>query len=149
MRLADGTLWPIPVTLDVPEELLAVAGPGRSLALRDGRGALLAALHVTQAWRPDVAVEAAAVFATTDRAHPGVDYLLCRAGSWYVSGELEAVRLPEHRDFRQFRHTPAQLRANFARRGWRRVVAFQTRNPMHRAHQELTLRAVREAGAGC
>jgi sulfate adenylyltransferase len=147
MRLADGTLWPIPVTLDVPEKLLAVAGPGRSLALRDGRGALLAVLHVTQAWRPDVAAEAAAVFATTDRAHPGVDYLFCRADNWYVSGELEAVRLPEHQDFRQFRHTPAQLRANFARRGWRRVVAFQTRNPMHRAHQELTLRAVREAGA--
>jgi len=147
MRLADGTLWPIPVALDVPEDLLAVAGPGRSLALRDGRGALLAALHVTQAWRPDVAAEAAAVFGTTDPAHPGVDHLLRRVGNWYVSGELEAVRLPEHRDFRQFRHTPAQLRAEFARRGWHRVVAFQTRNPMHRAHQELTLRAAREAGA--
>jgi sulfate adenylyltransferase len=147
MRLADGTLWPVPVTLDVPEALLTVAGPGRTLALRDRSGALLAALHVTQAWRPDVAAEAAAVFGTTQSAHPGADYLLRRAGHWYVSGELEAVRLPEHRDFRQFRHTPAQLREELVRRGWRRVVAFQTRNPMHRAHQELTLRAVREAGA--
>jgi sulfate adenylyltransferase len=147
MRLADGTLWPIPVTLDVPEALLTVAGPGKTLALRDGNGLLLAVLHVTQAWRPDVAAEAAAVFGTTNPAHPGAEYLLPRAGRWYVSGELEAVRLPEHRDFRQFRHTPAQLREELARRGWRRVVAFQTRNPMHRAHQELTLRAVREVDA--
>jgi sulfate adenylyltransferase len=147
MRLTDGTLWPIPVTLDVPEALLAVAGPGKTLALRDPNGMLLAALHVTQAWRPDVVAEAAAVFGTTDPAHPGVDYLLRRAGHWYISGELEAVRLPEHRHFRRFRHTPAQLREEFARRGWPRVVAFQTRNPMHRAHQELTTRAVREVDA--
>lgn len=147
MRLADGTLWPIPITLDVPQALLGVAGPGKTLALRDPGGALLAALHVTQAWRPDVHDEAAAVFGTTEQTHPGVDYLLQRAGRWYVSGELEVVRLPEHRDFRQFRHTPAQLRDELASRGWDRVVAFQTRNPMHRAHQELTLRAAREAGA--
>jgi sulfate adenylyltransferase len=147
MRLADGALWPIPVTLDVPEPLLRAAGPGKTLALRDGNGTLLAALHVTQAWHPDVASEAAAVFGTAEPAHPGVAYLFRRASHWYISGELEAVRLPEHRDFRQFRHTPAQLRVELARRGWDRVVAFQTRNPMHRAHQELTLRAVREAGA--
>jgi sulfate adenylyltransferase len=147
MRLADGTLWPIPVTLDLPEPLLTVAGPGKTLALRDAEGTLLAALHVTQAWRPDVSAEAAAVFGTTDPAHPGVGYLLDRAGRWYISGELEAVRLPEHRDFREFRHTPAQLRQELSRRGWQRVIAFQTRNPMHRAHQELTLRAVREVDA--
>lgn len=147
MRLADGTLWPIPVNLDVPEALLTVAGPGKTLALRDANGLLLAALHVTQAWRPDVMAEAAAVFGTTEPAHPGVDYLLRRAGHWYISGELEAVRLPEHRHFRQFRHTPAHLREELSGRGWQRVVAFQTRNPMHRAHQELTLRAAREVDA--
>jgi sulfate adenylyltransferase len=81
------------------------------------------------------------------RHTPGVGYLLGRAGHWYISGDLEAVRLPEHRDFREFRHTPAQLRDEFDRRGWHRVVAFQTRNPMHRAHQELTLRAAREVDA--
>lgn len=147
MRLADGTLWPVPVTLDVPQALLGVAGPGKTLALRAPDGLLLAALHVTQAWRADVTAEAAVVFGTTELAHPGVDYLLRQAGRWYISGELEALRLPEHRNFRQFRHTPAQLREELARRGWRRVVAFQTRNPMHRAHQELTLRAVREVNA--
>jgi sulfate adenylyltransferase len=147
MRLADGTLWPIPVTLDVPAELAAVAGPGRSLALRDPDDTLLAVLHVSQAWRPDLAAEAAAVFGTTEPAHPGAEYLLRNVHPWYVTGELEVLRLPPHPDFPQFRHTPAQVRAEFARRGWHRIVAFQTRNPLHRAHQELTLRAARDANA--
>ncbi len=147
MRLADGTLWPIPITLDVPEALVPVARPGQSLALRDSDGTLLAVLHVSQAWRPDLAAEALAVFGTADHAHPGVAYLLTGVHPWYVSGELEVLRSLPHPDFLQFRHTPAELRAEFALRGWRRIVAFQTRNPMHRAHQELTLRAAREARA--
>jgi sulfate adenylyltransferase len=87
------------------------------------------------------------VFGTNDPAHPGAEYLLRHVHPWYVTGELEVLRLPPHPDFPQFRHTPTQVRAEFARRGWPRVVAFQTRNPLHRAHQELTLRAAREANA--
>ena len=147
MRLADGTLWPIPITLDVPEDVVKAAGPGKSLALRDQDETLLAVLHVTDAWRPDLAAEAAAVFGTTDPAHPAAEFLLRHAHPWYVAGELEVLRSPAHTDFAQFRHTPAQLRTEFALRGWRRVVAFQTRNPMHRAHQELTLRAASAARA--
>lgn len=147
MRLADGTLWPIPITLDVPEDLAEVARLRRSLALRDRDETLLAVLHLSDAWRPDLAAEALAVFGTADPSHPGVEYLLRHVHPWYVTGELEILRSPSHPDFTQFRHTPAQLRAEFALRGWRRVVAFQTRNPMHRAHQELTLRATREARA--
>ena len=147
MRLADGTLWPIPITLDVPEDLAEVARLRRSLALRDCDETLLAVLHLSDAWRPDLAAEALAVFGTADPSHPGVEYLLRHVHPWYVTGELEILRSPSHPDFTQFRHTPAQLRAEFALRGWRRVVAFQTRNPMHRAHQELTLRATREARA--
>jgi sulfate adenylyltransferase len=147
MRLADGTLWPIPVTLDVPGEVLAAVEPPGVLALRDAEGTMLAALHITEGWRPDLRAEAAAVFGTTDPAHPGVDHLLHRTNLWYVTGALEVVQLLEHWDFRHLRHTPAQLRAEFARRDWRRVVAFQTRNPMHRAHHELTLRSAHEAKA--
>ena len=147
MRLADGTLWPIPITLDVPEDLAEAARLRRSLALRDCDETLLAVLHLSDAWRPDLAAEALAVFGTADPSHPGVEYLLRHVHPWYVTGELEILRSPSHPDFTQFRHTPAQLRAEFALRGWRRVVAFQTRNPMHRAHQELTLRATREARA--
>lgn len=147
MRLADGTLWPMPVTLDVPGEIAGYAGSAGTLALRDDHGALLAALHVTDAWRPDLRSEAMSVFGSTDTAHPGVAHLLQRACRWYVTGELEVLNGPEHQDFRALRHTPAGLRSEFARRGWRRVVAFQTRNPMHRAHQELTLRASRAEDA--
>jgi len=147
MRLADGTLWPIPITLDVPVELAGKLGPGASLALRDPEGVMLAALHVEEVWQPDRTAEAQAVFGTTSREHPGVAHLLDRAHPWYVGGRLEGIQLPVHYDFRALRLAPAELRAEFQRMGWRRVVAFQTRNPMHRAHQELTLRAAREAEA--
>src|SRR5215510_5003463 len=141
MRLADGALWPMPITLDVPESTAARAGSTETLALRDAAGALLAALHVAEAWVPDLRAEAMTVFGTTDTAHPGVQHLLRHTNPCYVSGALEVLQPPLHSDFVSYRHTPAQLRAEFARRGWTRVVAFQTRNPMHRAHQELTLRA--------
>lgn len=147
MRLADGTVWPIPVTLDIPETVLAAAERAGALALRDPDGTLLAALEIDVAWRPDLRAEAAAVFGTTDEAHPGVEHLLRRTHPWYVSGELAVLRLPERAEVDGLRSTPAQLRAEFSRRGWGRVVAFQTRNPIHRAHQQLTLRAAREVNA--
>lgn len=147
MRLADGTLWPIPVTLDVPKEVMTLAESSGVLALRDSEGLMLAILRVTEAWRPDVRAEAAAVFGTTDVAHHGVEYLLHHTNRWCITGVLEAVQLPEHRDFRHLRLTPAQVRAEFAMRDWHKVVAFQTRNPMHCAHRELTLRAAEEVNA--
>jgi sulfate adenylyltransferase len=147
MRLADGRLWPIPVVLDVPDAVAHQAGPGTTLALRDPEGVLLAVLHVEQTYRLDFEAEAQAVYGTTDVTHPGVAALLTATHPNALAGRLEGVTLPAHYDFRQLRHTPAQLRAEFAELGWRRVVAFQTRNPMHRAHQELTLRAAQEADA--
>ncbi|MHC4138210.1 MAG: bifunctional sulfate adenylyltransferase/adenylylsulfate kinase, partial [Planctomycetota bacterium] len=147
MRLADGELWPIPVTLDVPEAVAKAVGPGATLALRDAEGVMLAALQVEDVWSPDREAEAERVFATTNREHPGVAYLLENTHDHYVGGTLEGIQLPVHYDFRALRLTPAELRVEFARLGWRRVVAFQTRNPMHRAHQELTLRAAKEVEA--
>jgi sulfate adenylyltransferase len=147
MRLTDGTLWPMPVTLDVPAELGQRLRPGSTLALRDPEGVMLAALHVSEAWPADLAAEAEAVYGTLDRAHPGVAHLLDRSHPWYVAGPLEGIQLPAHHDYRDLRHTPAQLRSLFASMGWRKVVAFQTRNPLHRAHIELTLRAAREVEA--
>ena len=104
---------------------------------------MLAVLTVEEIWQPDRTAEAKNVFGTSSAAHPGVNYLLNQSGPWYIGGELEGLQLPSHYDFRGLRLTPAELRADFARLGWRRVVAFQTRNPMHRAHQELTLRAAK------
>ncbi|UCC84109.1 MAG: bifunctional sulfate adenylyltransferase/adenylylsulfate kinase [Gemmatimonadota bacterium] len=147
MRLADGTLWPIPVTLDVSEEIAKRLDGGGRLALRDPEGVMLAALRVEDVWKPDRLAEAESVFATTSPEHPGVAHLLDVANPYYVGGTLEAVQLPIHYDFRTLRLTPAELRAEFARLGWRRIVAFQTRDPMHRAHQEITLRAAIEVKA--
>jgi sulfate adenylyltransferase len=147
MRLADGTLWPIPVTLDVTEAAAEGLSPGAALALRDPEGVMLAVLHVGETWRPDPLAEARAVLGSEDPAHPGVAHLLERSLPVYVGGTLEGVERPRHYDFTSLRPTPAELRAELARLGWRKVVAFQTRNPMHRAHHELTLRAAIEAGA--
>jgi sulfate adenylyltransferase len=147
MRLADGTLWPIPITLDVSESFAANLASGAAIALRDPEGVPLAILDVADIWRPERAREAAAVFGTQDRAHPGVAALLERTHPVYVGGRLRGLVPPTHYDFKHLRHTPRELRALFAKLGWRRVVAFQTRNPMHRAHHELTMRAAREAEA--
>ena len=147
MRLADGTLWPIPVTLDVTEELASRLRSGDWLSLRDPEGVMLAALQVTDVWQPDRGTEAEAVFGSTNPSHPGVDHLLKQTHRHYVAGRLEGVHAPTHYDYRELRHSPAQLRALFSMLGWRRVVAFQTRNPLHRAHLELTLRAAKESEA--
>jgi sulfate adenylyltransferase len=147
MRLADGTIWPIPVTLDVSEELAETLSAGSTLALRDAEGVILAALHVEEVWRPDREAEASAVFATDNPEHPGVAHLLKQANPVYVGGKLEGIQRPVHYDYLEIRHTPVELREAFSKLGWRKVVAFQTRNPMHRAHQELTLRAAKEVEA--
>jgi len=108
---------------------------------------MLAVLHVSDVWEPDRQAEAASVLGTVDPSHPGVDHLLNRSRRFYVGGSLEGLQAPLHYDYRDLRHTPAQLREHFSLLGWRKVVAFQTRNPLHRAHLELTLRAAKEVEA--
>lgn len=147
MRLANGALWPMPITLDVTEAFAQTVQPGAQIALRDEEGVILAVLHVADAWTPDRTAEAKAVFGSTSLEHPGVAFLLQKSNPVYLGGRVEGLERPRHYDYHALRHTPAELRAEFERMGWRRVVAFQTRNPMHRAHQELTVRAAREAGA--
>jgi sulfate adenylyltransferase len=115
--------------------------------LRDPEGVMLAALHVAEVWKADPLAEAESVYRTTSRLHPGVDYLCRQTNPWYVGGKIDGIRLPTHYDFSTLRPTPAELRAEFTRLGWRRIVAFQTRNPMHRAHQELTFRAAKQVEA--
>ncbi len=147
MRLADGTLWPMPITLDVSEEFAGQLGGGGRVALRDPEGVLVAVLEVGDVWQPDRRHEARRVFGSADEQHPGVFHLLHRTGPVYVGGRLYGIEPPTHYDFPQLRDSPRELRERFAKLGWQRVVAFQTRNPMHRAHQELTLRAVQQAEA--
>ncbi len=147
MRLANGVLWPMPITLDVDEATAQKLSAGSTLALRDPEGVMLGVLHVAEVWQPDREREAREVFGTADRKHPGVAHLLDRSNPYYVGGKVEALQLPAYYDYRGLRHTPAELRAELRKLGWRQVVAFQTRNPMHRAHVELTLRAAKEAEA--
>jgi sulfate adenylyltransferase len=147
MRLADASLWPMPITLDVSEAFAASIEPGQDIALRDAEGVVLAILSVTDRWTPDKAREAEMVFGTSDAAHPAVAYLARKAGPVYLGGPVTGIQPPVHYDFRARRDTPNELRAYFRKLGWRRIVAFQTRNPLHRAHQELTFRAAREAQA--
>jgi sulfate adenylyltransferase len=148
MHLANGTLWPMPITLDVSEEFAKRLTPGSSkIALRDPEGVMLAVLHVDDLWQPDRKAEAKAVFNSTSPAHPGADYVINKSHPWYVGGTIEELQPPSHYDFRSLRLTPAELRAEFSRLGWTSVVAFQTRNPMHRAHVELTMRAAKQVEA--
>lgn len=147
MCLTDGTLWPMPITLDVNEVTAKSLEHKNQIVLRDQEGLALAILNVTEIWRADKEAEAQAVFATNDEKHPGVAYLFQHANEFYVSGEMEILSLPHHYDFRHLRNTPEELKNKFAQLGWDRIVGFQTRNPMHRAHQELTRRAAEITGA--
>ncbi|MGC1256072.1 MAG: bifunctional sulfate adenylyltransferase/adenylylsulfate kinase [Candidatus Acidiferrales bacterium] len=147
MRLKNGLLWTMPVVLDLPAEFAKKLKSGTSIALRDPEGVMLAVLHVEETWEPNRQSEAENVFGTADRKHPGVSSVLDKSNPIYVSGKLEGLQLPSHYDYRGLRLTPAEMRAKFAQLGWRRVVAFQTRNPMHRAHVELTFRAAKETSA--
>jgi sulfate adenylyltransferase len=147
MRLADGTLWPIPITLDVSEAFVANLPAHAQISLNDTQGTPLAVLTIEDVYFPDHVAEARAVFGTTDRTHPGVAELLDRTGPVYLGGTLQGIQEPAHYDFVSLRHSPRRLREWFQQHGWHRIVAFQTRNPMHRAHRELTLRAAEQVGA--
>lgn len=147
MRLADGTLWPMPITLDVTQEFADSVEPGQDIALRDLEGVILAIMSTTDLWTPNKALEAENVFGADDQAHPAVNYLHNVAGPVYLGGPITGIQQPVHYDFRARRDTPNELRSYFRKLGWRRIVAFQTRNPLHRAHQELTFRAAKEAQA--
>ncbi|MEM7270547.1 MAG: bifunctional sulfate adenylyltransferase/adenylylsulfate kinase [Pseudomonadota bacterium] len=147
MRLANGALWPMPITLDVSEEFAGKIDGETDIALRDQEGVILAIMTVSSKYSPDKAKEAEKVFGADDLAHPAVNYLHNTAGPVYLGGPVVGIQQPIHYDFRARRDTPNELRAFFRKMGWRRVVAFQTRNPLHRAHQELTFRAAREAQA--
>lgn len=147
MRLADGTLWPIPICLDVSETLAGRIEKGAMVALLDPEGFIPAVLHVEDIWPIDKRLEAEKIFGTRDPDHPGVAYLNTRTGTHYVGGRIEGIQSPLHFAFRRYRHSPKEVRALYRKLGWRRIVGFQTRNPLHRAQFEMTLRAMEQAGA--
>jgi sulfate adenylyltransferase len=141
MRLSDGTLFPIPITLTINKNDL----PTRSewIVLRDVRNYIMAVMRIEEVFRWDPIREARLVFGTTDSAHP----LVSEMNTWgdlCISGELQVLNLPIYYDFVELRRTPAQVREILSAMGNRQVVAFQTRNPIHRIHEELTKRAAEQ-----
>ncbi|MGD2100369.1 MAG: bifunctional sulfate adenylyltransferase/adenylylsulfate kinase [Desulfobacterales bacterium] len=147
MRLQDETLWPIPICMDIDELKARSLEAGQSVALRDPEGYLLAVMHIEDLWPVDREKEAQRVYGTNDQTHPGIEYLHKIAGDYYIGGQLEVLSTPIHSDFKQLRMTPAEIRLNFKKFGWKRMVAFMTRNPIHRPQFEMTMKAMRDTNA--
>ena len=148
LRLGDGTVWPMPICLDVSKETATSITKGGRIALRDEEGFMLAILTVEDIWKPDKRREAISVFGTEDPdRHPGVRFLYDGVEKWYIGGFVEGIQLPIHYDFKEIRLSPAETHRQFSQRGWRKVVGFQTEKNLHCAHKEMTLRAAKEVGA--
>ena len=146
-QLADGTFWPMPITLDVSETFSKSIKKNDKVALRDMEGVLIAIIEIGDIWQADKTNEAKKVFGTSNTAHPGVEYLLNQSGAIYVSGKLQGFEPPPHYDYKDLRESPAELRTRLKKRGWNKVVAFHARGAMHRAQQELTFRAAQQTEA--
>jgi sulfate adenylyltransferase len=137
LRLADGTVWPLPLTLAVDDAALKTIKRGSAVALHGAGQRLLALLEVSDVFERNPLEEARLVYGTEDEAHPGVAYLLARPRR-LLGGRITALAPAADLPFARYRFTPRALRAEIVRRGWRRVAGFQTRNPIHRAHEHLT-----------
>ena len=147
MHLPDGSLWPIPITLDIPGEFAEKIAIGEQIALRDPEGFMPAVLTVEEIWQPDKQREARDVYATDSDHHPGVHHLYNDIHDTYISGRLEGVQLPIHYEFETLWDTPEEMRSLFDKMGWRRVLAFHSSNPMHRLHREIILHTAKEKEA--
>lgn len=148
MRLEDGTVWPMPIYLDVSEALAGSLRVGERVALNDQEGFLLAVLTVEDIWQPSKTAEAKAVYGTDDATvHPGVMQFYDRVKPCYVGGRLEGVTLPIHYDFKHLRMSPSETVRIFTMNGWRRVLGFHTDEYLHCAHREMVITAAREASA--
>ncbi|MCI5148506.1 MAG: bifunctional sulfate adenylyltransferase/adenylylsulfate kinase, partial [Candidatus Electrothrix sp. MAN1_4] len=147
MRLTDGSVWPLPICLDVTEEFAASLQSGQRIGINDQEGFLLAILTVSDIWKADKKAEAQAIYGTTDpEQHPSVQILLTEVNDWYIGGTVEGVTLPIHYDFCDLRLTPAESNRRFIQYGWRRVIGFHTREYLHCAHREMVMAAARETG---
>jgi len=135
MKLVDGVVWPIPITLAVSTDEAGGLKVPSEVSLYDDAD-LLGILHVTEKFTYDKEREAQGVYGTTERAHPGVAALMAQ-GDWLLAGPISLLNRPRNHSFQQYRLDPSETRSVFSKRGWRRVVAFQTRNPVHRAHEYI------------
>lgn len=147
MRLENGSIWTIPINLDVSEEFAEKIKLHEDIILKDKEGFSLAHLTVSDIWEPDFKKESEIVFRTTSHAHPGVNYLFSHTKRFYIGGKLKLISDPRHYDYKEYRHTPRQLKKIFEKLNWDKIIAFQTRNPLHRAHVEMINRAIKNKDA--
>ena len=147
MRLSDGSVWPMPITLDVNSKFSKSISIGDNITLKDKEGFSIAVLEVENKWEPDLYKEAELIFGTKDLSHPAVDYLLNYSNNIYIGGKVELIDLPHHYDYKELRLSPKNLKQKFKDLGWDNIVAFQTRNPLHKAHVEMTLKALEDLDA--
>ena len=147
MCLGDGTLWPIPIILDVAKVFADRIELGQTIALEDREGVVLATLTVTDKWVPDKGREALSVLGTKDDSHPEVHNLYNRTGTVYLGGPIVGLQAPRHYAFETWRETPNELRDKFRSQSWHQVVGLQMRSPVHRVHKEMVVRAERMLGA--
>jgi len=147
MRLSNGSVWPMPITLDVNSEFSKSISIGDNITLKDKEGFSIAVLEVENKWEPDLYKEAELIFGTKDLSHPGVDYLLNYSNNIYIGGKVKLIDLPHHYDYKDLRISPKNLKKKFKDLGWGNIVAFQTRNPLHKAHVEMTLKALKDLDA--
>jgi len=147
MRLQTNVLWPIPICLGISDTTARTLEVGQSVTLRDHEGFLLAIMHIEDMWPVDREKEASLVYGTTDITHQGVKYLLSAVGDYYIGGKIEALSAPLHFDFKQLRMTPQEIRRVYQKLKWKRILGFQTRNPIQRLQFEMTVKAMRQAKA--
>ncbi len=141
MRLTSGLVWPIPITLAVDDKTKDALGDHRHAALKHSDGTLMAVINITEVYPHNKSLEIPSVFGTEDAAHPGVKAVMDE-GEWLVAGPIDVLTVTPEKEpgeqFTEFRLPPAEVRAEFTKRGWKTIAAFQTRNPIHRAHEYLT-----------
>ena len=147
MRLSDGSVWSMPITLDVNQEFSKLISIGDRITLKDKEGFSIAILEVEDNWEPDLLKESELVFGTKDLSHPSADYLQNHSNDVYIGGKVELIDLPHHYDYKNLRDSPKNLKQKFKDLGWDNIVAFQTRNPLHKAHVEMTLKALKDLDA--
>tara|TARA_B100000530_G_scaffold237464_1_gene154344 strand:- start:1208 stop:2857 length:1650 start_codon:yes stop_codon:yes gene_type:complete len=147
MKLTDGSVWPMPINLDVNNEFIESISDESSITLRDKEGFAIAILDIESKWKPNKENEALKVYQTKNQEHPGVHYIINQTHDWYIGGKIRSIQNPKHYDYTNIRLTPSKVKEKISKMGWDRVVAFQTRNPMHRAHVEITHLAAKENNA--
>lgn len=136
MRLSSGLPWSIPIVLSATKEEIEGLKPGKDVALVDQANEIVAILHLEEIFHHDKPKESLEVYGTDDKKHPGVDYI-CKMGDYLLGGKVSVVNRAKPSDFSAYRLDPSETREIFAKKGWRRVVGFQTRNPVHRAHEYI------------